>query len=231
MLFSEAESYRRFNTLFGKTLKKEYEDDLVETVANAEANVANLAAEAVADPELQYSEEAQQAAAGIADGSKSVVERMDTDKVVQSIQDGADKPMPTLLLEKDLEGEFDDVHMMFGDYYLSEMIDNLLAGGRYQLQDIDTSLEKIAFRDRVTRQFLEDLNTIMEDAIDEQIYDEEYFLKYPLPYLYRRLENPNPRPISCVGRDEAELVGRYENFYRGRNAVDVLEYPELSITR
>ena len=67
MLFTEAESYRRTNTLFGKVLKKEYEDDLVANVANADAEITNLAAQAAADPELVGSEEAQQAAAGIAE--------------------------------------------------------------------------------------------------------------------------------------------------------------------
>jgi len=136
-----------------------------------------------------------------------------------------------LLLEKSLEDEYQDVHMMFGDYYLSELQDNLLAGGRYQLEDIDTSLEKIAFGDRVSKQFLEDVNTIMEDAIDDQIYDQAYFLKYPLPYLYRKSEFTLPWAGNCSYGELVEEKERYEVFYEGRNAVDVLEYPELFITR
>ncbi len=58
------------------------------------------------------------------------------------------------------------------------------------MDDIDLSSEKIAFRDTVVRQFMEDMNTMMEDALDEQIYDEMYFMRYPLPYLVEEYQNP-----------------------------------------
>ena len=90
--------------------------------------------------------------------------------------------------------------------------------------------EKIAVKDGVARQYLKDINTVLEDAIDKKIYKEEYFLKYPLLYTYNKREN-GCSAGSAIRRLPITKVAKFENMYKGRNAADILEYPELSITR
>lgn len=51
--------------------------------------------------------------------------------------------------------------------------------------------------DRVSKQFVTDMNLILENSLDSQIKKEEYPLKYPLPYRYTKrkpwyeIKNPN----------------------------------------
>ncbi|USN55769.1 MAG: hypothetical protein H6765_04160 [Candidatus Peribacteria bacterium] len=69
----------------------------------------------------------QAVAATLVDGGKTVMERMDTEKIVAGIQNGSDKPVPTLLLEKTLESEFNPAHDIFGTTMMVTQQENLLA--------------------------------------------------------------------------------------------------------
>ncbi|USN55768.1 MAG: hypothetical protein H6765_04155 [Candidatus Peribacteria bacterium] len=92
------------------------------------------------------------------------------------------------------------------------------------------ALEKIALRDRVAKQYIEDINSILEESLDDEIEKEKYYLMYPIPYQYaERIPSLNMTGCSDIG--DAITLTQYENFYLGRNAIDVLEYPELSIVR
>jgi len=75
------------------------------------------------------------------------------------------------------------------------------------LDDIDTSLEKIEIKDRVIKQYLQDMNKVMEAAVDRMIDEEQYDLKYPLPYLY--VKHIPWEGKSCATLEESE----YDNAY------------------
>lgn len=51
---------------------------------------------------------------------------------------------------------------------------------------MDTSLEKMEILDRVAKQFITDMNLILETSLDSQVKQEEYPLKYALPYRYSK---------------------------------------------
>ena len=53
--------------------------------------------------------------------------------------------------------------------------------------------------DRVAKQFVKDMNTVLEDAIDEQIDVQEYPLKYPLPFRYSKWIPWYENETDCCG--------------------------------
>lgn len=234
LVFSEADEYRRTTTVYSKLLAEEYDQDIAEAVNQAKDAMDKRAAQIPGHESIEGDENVGAAADKIVSETEKTVEQISAERLLAAQGDIADKPVPTLLLEKTMESNLDSNHVIFGDWYLSELQENILAWWRYQLEDIDMASEKIAFRDTVARQYLEDINTILEEAIDTQIYNEEYFLKYPLPYLYIIRTPPWFAPwaiTTCVEEEKTVLYERNEVFYKGRNAVDVLEYPDLSITR
>lgn len=66
---------------------------------------------------------------------------------------------------------------------------NPLAGGRYNIEDVDSSLEKIQLQDMVTKQYLKDSNSFLEELLDHEIQKNKWPLKYPLPVLHQKWES------------------------------------------
>jgi len=113
----------------------------------------------------------------------------DPEEVANTIQNVSDNPVPTLINAKQIENNFRPVFALFGDEYLSTMENNLAAGARYNLDEIDSTLEKIQIKDQIAIQYIKDMNTLMEQSLDEKIQQEQYMLKYPLPTWYEHRES------------------------------------------
>lgn len=161
-----------------------------------------------------------------------MVEQFDTDEIRSSAMTGAGMPIPTLPLEKSASSLFRTFDDMFGTLYLADLHRNIVAGGRYELQDIDSTMEKIQVWDNVAVTFLKDINTLLEGVVDAQMQKEKYALKYPLPVSYQYAGDLE-YIVSHVGiANSCDFpLQKYENHYYGKNAEDIQEYYELTIAR
>ena len=243
LIFAEDRSYRRINRTMTDVMNEEYADDLVEDIERINQVHAQLSSQP--NPDNASNPEVDEASAGIFAGTKELLEFFDPDEVAQTIKDASDSPVPTLINAKQIENNFRPVFALFGDEYLSTMEDNLAAGGRYDLDTIDTTLEKIQIKDQIAIQYIKDMNTLLEQSLDEKIQQEQYMLKYPLPTWYEQRESADL--FECAPDSGAQLdlrwdfgiwpsanrfmSERYENFYFGRYAWDVQQYDDLHVYR
>lgn len=186
LMFAEYDSYRNDTGVFSRLMNKDYETDLVDAVEEGKEVIEKYQAEAVSHESVVGQGETEQAASEIGAGVNTILERLDPEALKKTLVDSGEKPITTLVLEKEMLADFQPNYTMFGNDYLSALQENVLAGGRYQLEDVDTSLEKMEIRDRVSKQFIKDMNTVMEDAVYKQIDVKDYPLKYPLPFRYSK---------------------------------------------
>jgi hypothetical protein len=81
-----------------------------------------------------------------------------------------------------MQDEFKSNAEIFGATYMETLLENIAAWWRYQLEDIDTSLEKMDLMDRVNKAFVRDMNETLQNWLDAVIDHNDYSLKYPLPF-------------------------------------------------
>lgn len=185
MVFAEERSYRRYNKPFSDLIARDSADEFVEKITETKSDMAQYRAE----PQPEWVEDEPsvvEANQKLFDGSESIIEKFPEPEVQAGLKEAAEKPIPTLVLEKNMEPLFRTFDDIFWHQYLGDLNRNLTAGGRYELQDVDTTVEKIQVRDNVASTFLKDINTLLEGALDNAIKKEKYPLKYPLPVYYQK---------------------------------------------
>ncbi len=128
MLFSESDAYRRMHGVYGKIMKKEFEQDLLEEIEETTEQIT-VWKDQLQDHEAFVGDPEVQAASNelIQKGEQVLQEYFNPDEVEANIVNNTDKPIPTMLLEKVLDDEVDQQQVLFGDYFLEELQDNLTA--------------------------------------------------------------------------------------------------------
>jgi hypothetical protein len=186
LIFAEVHKNEQYVPVFSRLMSRDYEEDTVEALQKAEAVIEWFEWLAKVDEAILGDPKAEQAVDGVFQWLDTILDRLDPTELEQNPIEVGEMPAPTKLLEKQMQQEFQPNYTIFWNTYLSEMQDNVLAGWRYQLQDIDTSLEKMEILDRVAKQFVTDMNLVLETSLDSQVKQQEYPLMYPLPYRYSK---------------------------------------------
>jgi hypothetical protein len=197
LIFAEANKEEHYMPTFSRLMNRQYEEDTVEAIKKATNEINALQWPALTDEWIMWDQKAEDAVEWMFQWLNQVLERLDPTELEDNPIESGDKPIPTRLLEKSMQQDFKPNYSMFGNTYLTELQENVLAWWRYQLEDIDTSLEKVEIVERVAKQFISDMNLILEKWLDTKVEQEVYQLKYPLPYRYSKRKpryhilNPN----------------------------------------
>jgi hypothetical protein len=230
MVFAEDKAYRKYTKTFVDFLQGDNVKELVAMIDVAKDEIERLSLEP--SPPWADEDPAMSAAqAGVSASSKLILNEFDTELIKANTKESGDMPIPTLPSEKTASTLFRTFDTMFGNKYLGELHRNTIAWWRYELIDIDTTMEKIQLRDNVSVTFLKDMNTLLEWMLDAQIIREKYALKYPLPVSYQKYTQSNPLFIQFSDKTCEYPLRKFENHYYGKNAEDIWEYDELTITR
>jgi hypothetical protein len=197
LIFAEANKEEQYMPTFSRLMNRQYEEDTVEAIKKATNEINGLQWPALTDEWVVWDPKAEEAVEWMFQWLNQVLERLDPKELEDNPIESGEKPIPTRLLEKSMQQDFKPNYTMFGNTYLTELQENVLAWWRYQLEDIDTSLEKVEITERVAKQFVTDMNLILEKWLDTKVEQEVYQLKYPLPYRYTKRKpwyhilNPN----------------------------------------
>lgn len=148
---------------------------------------------------------------------------------------------PTLFLKKSIEGFLKPYQEIFSTTYLAKMRDNILAWGRYILGEIDSHYYKVVANDQLikpdsanSQTLLLSLNTLMEQGLDSQVEKNQWSMNIPIPTMYQSYTNKiassfNYR-VGCT-KDWYNLEGKYEPYFFGKNASDIVSAQDFSIYR
>jgi hypothetical protein len=128
-------------------------------------------------------------------------------------------------------------HTLFADSYLNDIYENTDAGGRYLNSklgawEVDTHIRYTSVKDQVSIQTIRDLNDVMEQALDRKIEKEKYMMNIPLLDFVKVYKQC---PVWKCTFDPILLfknqVRWYEQFFFGRNAMDIIQASETTIFR
>jgi hypothetical protein len=198
LLFSEYDSYRQvnqaYNTLLDTTTK--HLKNVVDQATQEISAYASEKSEAWDHPEVDA------VANQHFESAFEVLENFSPVDLDENTISTEDMPVPTLLLEKQSSTHFRPVHSMFGAEYVQTVKDNITAGWRYTVQDIDSSMEKIQLQDMVHKQFLRDTNDFLEELIDYEIQQKQRPLRHPLPVVHQKRESLKNDPFCSPEKEE-----------------------------
>ena len=150
---------------------------------------------------------------------------------------------PTLLIQQSLETFFKNYSDLAGTSYLARMRDNVLAGGRRDIEDLHSHLSKVVQKDGFLSNtslwehnpILVEMNTLLEEIIVDTVAQEHYAMHVPLTTNYRSYRNQievrGPIDGLSCRRERYYLDGEYDLFYFGKNANDISDAKDLSIYR
>ena len=119
------------------------------------------------------------------------------------------------------------------------MRDNVLAGGRWTIQDIDNhsdmmeQLDALYVSSNGSNSVLMQYNKTLQDALVQEVKEQDFAMHVPLLVHYEDKRNqilPVAQNIDCW-QPWYYLKGEYENFYFGKNAWDVTSVEDLSYYR
>ena len=65
---------------------------------------------------------------GVFQGLDTILDQLDPKELEENPIEAGEKPVPTKLLEREMQQEFQPNYALFGNTYLSELQDNVLAG-------------------------------------------------------------------------------------------------------
>lgn len=170
-----------------------------------------------------------------------------------AVSDSSDSSsMPTLTIQNSLENFFRKFPQLFWPTYFSDMSDNVNAAGRWDYaedqtqimtDDVDNTIEKISIRDDMAESNLLSFNTLIEDAINQKIDDQNYYMNIPIIERYdyahwedQRSASRNYAPDwawwSC-SRSSWSISSTYwytyENFYFGLPASEISTAEEINV--
>lgn len=210
LIFAESYKERQHVPVFSRLMNREYEEDTVAALKEAKQVIQWFQWPAKSDEGVAGDPKAEAAVDGVFQWLDTMLAQLDPKELEENPIEIGEKPTPTKLLEKEMSQEFQPNYSIFGNDYLSELQDNVLAWWRYQLEDVDTSLEKMEILDRVSKQFVTDMNLILEGALDSQVRKEKYSLKYPLPYRYSKRKPWYEKDVCGMLRDENNALVEVE---------------------
>lgn len=147
--------------------------------------------------------------------------------------------IPTKLLESTLVNFFKWYSELLWNKYLRSLRDNVLAWGRYTVEDIDTHSDFMEIQDSLylssksENSILLQYNETLKKALVAEVKKNEYAMNIPLLVFYREDANQiwNTQDNLNCWKDWFYLVGEYENYYHGKNAWDIVKAEDLSIYR
>ncbi len=120
---------------------------------------------------------------------------------------------------------------LFAPEYLTNIDQNIIAGGRWNAANVDSHIKKTVVKDTLTSTALFDANSVLEKALYEKLQTGNYALHIPIPLIYEEYECVPVPPVLPPDFVPKKLVGRYENFYFGKSAFDVTSTNDISIYR
>lgn len=145
--------------------------------------------------------------------------------------------IPTKFLGVTILKYFYPYDSLFSNTYLNNIYENTDAGGRYLNSklwawEVDTHMRYTVLKDTTSIVTIKDLNSLMEQALDRKIEKERYSMHIPLLDLAKTYKKC---PIgSCLSWDKLfsnHLLRWYEQFFFGKNALDIIDASETTIFR
>jgi hypothetical protein len=222
LLFAEYDGSRRLNQAYNNVLDKDNRDQLIKVVEKAKSEIEEFEGE---KSEAWEHPEVDDIAKRQFNWAKEVVDRFKPAELIEWLKNSSKKPLPTLILEKVIGSHFRPVHQLFGTKYIEYMQKNPLAWGRYNLEDIDSSLEKIQIKDTVSKQYLKDMNDFMEELLDSEVKKKKRALKYPLPVLHQKRESMKVQDLCSLEIPEQITPLTLLELFGPPPGVPVLQWP------
>ena len=153
--------------------------------------------------------------------------------------------IPAFTLKPTVDAFLKSYTDVYGPNYMSRMKDNLMAGGRRQLGDIDFQARMIALRDDLvlrnlnkddqTKNILQDFNDTLFDSLNQQIDSGHYAMHIVIPTNYteytNKLLNSSYHLLNFNCTNDRYNVYQYESYYFGRNANLITGAMDTSIYR
>lgn len=127
LIFAEADSYRQNVPVFSRLLNRGYEEDTMTALAEGRDAIAGFEAQSASDEGVVGDPKAEEAAEGIFQGLDTMLGYLDPSQLEQNPIEAGEKPVPTKILEREMKPEFQPNYQVFGNYYLSELQNNVLA--------------------------------------------------------------------------------------------------------
>lgn len=175
-IFLEDIAYHRYTFLMYEILQWNYKDNLIDMISSYSDYVSVL-------------EQSEQNQWYDADFLQQYFDQvwdliwLTSEEEIRSALEERDK-IPTLLIKESLESLFKSYNEIFWQTYLSNMRDSLLATSRWEIWELSTHIDKIYLQDQTAPAFLVNTNFIMEEAIDEKVDSEKYYMHIPIPTIY-----------------------------------------------
>lgn len=196
LLFADSDEDRHVNSALSRLLNRTYEEGLIDVIQQAQQDNETYQSETFSHESVQWDPTVQGAASEIFAWLSTVLDRLNPEQLEEVLIDSWEYPIPTKLLETQMQDEYQSPAEIFGATYMETLLENIAAWWRYQLEDIDTSIEKMDMMDNVSKAFIRDMNETLQNWLDAVIDHNEYALKYPLPYRFSERE-PWTAPLAC----------------------------------
>lgn len=224
-LFHEDITYHRFTNLILDYFKDGANGNAVGLISNYTANTT-----IPADDDYSQLGEVGEAYKSSISSWKGNLNKMAQDANADLNQVGNDSDrIPTLMIGQALSSLIQPYTSLFAPEFLTNISQNISAGGRWTDADVDSHLKKTVLKDNLTSQILLDANTLMEKALYNKLDTDNYSLHIPIPLVYEEYECFPTPPVIPPGFLPKKIKGRFENFYFGRSAYDVKSTQDISI--
>ena len=137
--------------------------------------------------------------------------------------------IPTLMLGESISSLTQPYTSLYAPEYLTNVIANAAAGGRWDEDAVDSHVKKTSLKDNLTSTILLDANTLLQDKLYNTLKDGKYSLHIPIPLVYEKYDCFPVPPIVPPGFLPKKLNGRFENFYFGKSAYDISSTQDITI--
>lgn len=186
-IFAEDAAYQRFSKLFMDILQWKRNQN----IASLWSDLSNGIASNLSNPSEYSTPETAAYGQALANYGNGIKDMFDANSGI--LTNSADVPTYTLLLKKIIWEFLKWYDTLYGNIYSETMRDNILAWGRWTINDLDNHIfrtvakDDVMFRDAPKQKLsptLQDFNQQLENRLNDQIEQEKYHLYIPIPLRY-----------------------------------------------